>query len=158
MRQRIAVFIILFFVTGIISCTSNVSKQQKEAIPPQGKHFAPGTVEISGRIISIDSTRMSEDPKEPCGKYPCWAMIKVESVAGYGAGAPHIGQGDTLETKFAFTLGPATKDLFPNLKVNMPGLQKGSLFSASVRPLMTQNMDNKNHKSEYLIYTYSKTE
>jgi hypothetical protein len=156
MKPGKAVYFLLLISTGLISCSANISKQEKESPQQHKETFAPGTVSIMGRIVSIDSARMVPNPQEPCGKFPCWAKIKVESIVGYGAGAPPVSRNDTLETKFAFTLSPTTKDLFPNLKVRMPGLKEGSEFSASIHILNSRNFDNKTFKNEYIIYTYSK--
>ena len=158
MKLGKAVCVLLLFSAGLISCSSNVSRQDKGSMPRQREKFAPGTVSITATVISIDSTRMAENSEEPCGKFPCWAKIKVGSIVGYGAGAPPVSANDTLETKFAFTLSPASKELFPNLKINLPGLNIGSGFSASVHILNSRNFDNKNFKNEYIIYTYTRTD
>lgn len=158
MKPGKAVYILLLMSAGLVSCSSNVSRQSAGSMKQHAEKFAPGTVSITGRIVSIDSSRISENPDEPCGKFPCWAKVKVESILGYGPGAPVVSRNDTLDTRFAFTLAPTTKDMFPNLKIKLPGLDVGVGFSASIHILSSRNFDNKNYKNEFIIYTYTKTD
>jgi len=134
----------------LISCSSSKNKMIKKDSP----NYTPGTCTIIGKIISIDKTKLSKDKNSPCSKQPCWATVKINSVIGCGAGAPFIGNKDTVTVKFAFTLGETTKELFPNLEERMPGLHVNSIFEAQISRLKTLNFAAENKEDMYEIYTY----
>lgn len=145
----------MLFLSSIFiaaSCTS----QKKEIDSSKERHISPGIVKIIGKVVSIDEKRFSSDNKSPCGKLPCMALVKIDSVIGYGAGAPIIGKKDTILVRFAFTLSETTKDLFPNLDKRLPGLEINSVFKANVSFLAAEKNEKNKMQNLYQIFFYEK--
>ena len=151
MRRIITVLTIFgFFLSG---CTP--SKKVIDETSASNKNIPPGECRIAAQVIKIDST-LSGGASDPCSKAPCVAWIQIKRVIGYGAGSSGLNDGDTLKTKFAFTLSPTTKDTFPTLKDNLPGLTEGSSFVADIQ-LVPANPSSVKKEKVYLIYGYNKT-
>ncbi len=132
----------------------------------QGSHFSkigttgsssipPGYCRIKGTIFRIDSTLDTND-NSPCSKAPCIALVRVDSVLGYGAGFGSINTGAEINLKFAFTLGPTTKELFPNLSDRLPGLDLSSSFIADIKRINSINNTGAENKKIFLVYGYTK--
>jgi len=94
--------------------------------------IAPNHCRIIGTIVSVDPDFRTGEPGTPTAEEPCLAVVRVDSVLGYGSafGRP-LAQGREIEVLFKFTLSP-TKDLFPRLARHYPGLKAGSRFQADV--------------------------
>lgn len=105
---------------------------------------------IIGTIKEIDSTRFLDNPKAPCGKYPCYATIVIDSILGYGSGfSSKVSRGQEIEVNFKFTL--ISSDITaPELQLGLPGLQKNNQFIADLEalPIIGEG------KVEYTIYRY----
>lgn len=115
---------------------SQEAKAQAPAITPPAP-LAPNTCRFIGTILEIDSKLTDANPKDPCAKAPCFATVQVDSVIGYGSAFPtSIVAGTTLRARFAHTLSP-TKDVLPEVTPALPGLIKGSRFTADVRATST---------------------
>lgn len=109
------------------------SETQKPPSIHAEKKVAPNSCRIIGTIIAIDSGRLSSASKDPCSKVPCRATVKVDSVLGYGQGfTGPLSAGKTVVAQFKFTLSP-TKDLFPGMNPDLPGLQLNSRFEADMK-------------------------
>ena len=145
--------IALIFFAGITGCVSNKKIVNEKTALDQ--NIPPGQCRIEARVIKIDSTLLSSSVNDPCSKSPCVAWIKIKDIIGYGAGSSALNNGDTLKTKFAFTLAPTTKETFPKLIENLPGLNDGSTFEADIQ-LLPSNPSSKNKEKIYLIYGYKK--
>jgi hypothetical protein len=98
------------------------------------EQIPPNYCRIVGMIVSIDSAQMlSSDTSGPCAKAPCRAIVRVDSVLGYGSAFPQpLSVGQAVPVVFTFTLAP-TNTLFPDVDPPYPGLTIGSLFVANVR-------------------------
>lgn len=149
-------FSIILLIFAMIACSGNKKQaiNSSKNIKQTHSKISPGNVKIIGEIILIDNTKLSGDKNSPCSKQPCWASVKIDSVIGSGAGAPIIGEKDTIDVKFAFTLGETTKELFPNLDKRMPGLKTRSKFEALVSKLNALGSAGSKRKDLYQIYTY----
>jgi hypothetical protein len=100
---------------------------------PSARHraVAPGPMscKIEGKIIRI-LPPSAGDGNSICAKYPCRAKVKIIEVFGCGSSvSAALNQGDTLTMRFPNTLHPTAK-IFPKMKVQYPGLKKGSEFIA----------------------------
>lgn len=94
--------------------------------------LSPGSARLRGTIVAVKQDLLSSDPSSPCGRYPCMATVRVDSVYGYGAGFPSpMAPGEEFVATFEFTLGP-TKERFPGMAESYPGLEAGSTFDADI--------------------------
>lgn len=135
-------------------CSTRTIPDEKESTT---KTIAPGQCRLTAQVIKIDATLSNGSSKDPCTKAPCTAWVKIKSIVGCGSGITALNLGDTLKTKFSFTLNPTTKETFPTLKENFPGLKEGSLFEADFQ-LLPSNPSNPNKEKLYLVNTYKKIE
>lgn len=98
--------------------------------PPPGP--APNTCRVVATIEAIDRTLKGTSEKDPCGKAPCMATIRIDSVLGCGSAFPAVLQsGKKLTVRFAHTLNP-TKDVWPEIQPPLPGLRVGYKFEAAL--------------------------
>lgn len=147
-----ATFSVLILISIILmGCSSSKTQIQSDGL--NSKSISPGEIRAVAQVIQIDTT-LSGGPSDPCSKAPCTAWIKLEKIIGYGAGSSTLNTGDTLKTKFAFTLAPANRENFPGLKTSLPGLKVGSSFQADIQLMPSYNA-LKEKQRLYLIYTYS---
>ena len=93
--------------------------------------ISPGTAKIAGTIMKIEPVLSDSGSQGPCSRVPCIASVKVTSAV-YGAGFSPLVIGKEIRIQFIFTLVKTTKDLFPNLKEEYPGLEIGDRFTAIV--------------------------
>jgi len=88
---------------------------------------------IVATVLSVDSSLAAGSPDDPCTKAPCRAMVRIDSVLGYGSAFPlPFTPGQVIRTRFSFTLSP-TAVLLPSVKPPLPGLAAGSHFKTDVR-------------------------
>ena len=94
--------------------------------------IAPAYCRVVGQIVSVLPALLA-DKKDPCGKVPCQAKVKIKKVIGYGSafGSP-LGEGALITVTFSFTLHP-TQKYFPELTTHLPGLKVGQTFQADMR-------------------------
>ena len=143
-------FLTVILYIGISGCSSNKKIINEKTVIP------PGVCRIKAEVVKIDSTLLGGTNNDPCSKAPCIAWIKVKNIIGYGAGSATVKNNDILKTKFAFTLSPTTKELFPTLKEQLPGLAVGSLFVADIQ-LLPNILSGAKKEKIYLVYSYKKT-
>ncbi len=98
--------------------------------------ISPGTAKIVGTITEIEPVSNNSNPTNPCSKAPCIALVKVSS-ARYGAAFPQLVMGKEIRIKFRFTLAKSTKELFPNMEEEYPGLKVGDEFTAIVSTIIS---------------------
>ncbi len=116
--------------------------------PPPGP--APGTCKIVATVETIDKTLKGTSEKDPCGKAPCMATIKIDSVLGYGSAFPTVlGLGKRLTVRFAHSLNP-TKDVWPEIQPPLPGLRVGAKFEALINGASLMGKT----EPEFTIYSY----
>ena len=129
-------------ITLLVSCSKQTETATKESEDSKTGRpriemgmdgiFPVGKCRMVGTIVSIDERYTSPDAKNPCAQAPCRAVVRIDSILGYGSsfGAPlSIGQQVTMH--FMFTLNP-TKELFKDMAMSLPGLKVGSRFRADV--------------------------
>ena len=121
-------FTILALTASIILINCSSTKEKKTIIE---SNIPPGQAKIVGIISEIELVPDNSAPGDPCSNVPCVALVKVTS-ATYGAGFPQLAMGKTIRVKFLYTLGKTSKELFPNLKEEYPGLKAGQEFTAMV--------------------------
>ncbi|RJP66535.1 MAG: hypothetical protein C4539_11225, partial [Ignavibacteriales bacterium] len=123
--------VILFSL--LIGCSVNkeIQNDQHQTV----NSIPPGQCRIVAQVIKIDSSLIGISPTDPCSKANCFAWIIIKKIIRYGSGSSVLNINDTLKTKFAFTLNPASEKNFPRLKENLPGLTEGSLFEANIQLL-----------------------
>ena len=135
--------------TGVREETSTTNKPRAIA----GPRIPPNHCRIIGSIVSIDETLISSDPSNPCSKVPCRATVRIESVLGYGSAfTDPLSRGAEIVVQFTFTLSP-TKDLFPDMSREYPGLTAGSRFLSDVEALQMRER-GENSSTKYVIYGY----
>ncbi len=157
-----AILFLSIIMIGILGCSSgkNVSDKSNKHDANQLNigliRIPPGVVRIRRTMVDIDSSRKFSMVNSPYSKQPCWAHVKINSILGYGAGAPVVSESDTVFVKFGFTLGPTTKKLFPNLVHRLPGLPIGSSFQADLRIFNSKILNNKKSEVTFQINLYKK--
>ena len=128
MHIRITLLTVLISTTSILlfNCTS-----PKENKTLSDSDISPSTAKIVGTITAIEPVTDSGNLSGPCAFAPCIALVKVSS-ARYGSAFPQLVMGKEIRIKFLFTLEKTTKELFPNMKEEYPGLEVGDKFTAVV--------------------------
>jgi hypothetical protein len=131
---------------------SEEKKSESEMIknPPPGP--APGTCRIIATVETIDRTLKGTSEKDPCGKAPCMATIKIDSVLGYGSAFPKpFAAGQKVKVTFAQTLNP-TKDVWPDIQPPLPGLRVNDRFEATIGSAMVVGTS----EPAFTIHSYEK--
>ena len=128
----------------LLSCSS-----PKENKTLSNSDIAPNTAKIVGTVTEIEPVTGTGNSTVPCDIAPCIALVKVTSAV-YGASFPQLAMGKNIRVKFNFTLEKTTKELFPNLKEEYPGLNVGQEFTAIVSHV--KNIDET--APEFQIYAY----
>ncbi len=105
---------------------------EQQATPPSPEaSIPPGHIRISGTVVQV----MAPDTAQAsgvCARYACRAQVRVDSVLGYGSGVTvTLSAGETVSVYFPFTLEP-TRQVRPELQVDLPGLQLGDRFRADL--------------------------
>lgn len=157
------VFLIIF--SGLLlTCTKTRQNSEKtgtaeetvSSVEPQaitGTRIAPNHSRIIGTIVSIDETLLSTDPSDPYSKSPCRAVVRIDSVLGYGSAfTKPLTAGTEIPIFFKFTLSP-TKNLFPNMTQEYPGLSVNSEFLADVEAAEVP-IPGESSSIAYTIYGY----
>ncbi len=152
--KAILLFIITIQFAGLLGCAS--TKKITNANLISNQKIAPGECRVNAEIVKIDSALIGNPGNDPCSKAPCIAWIKINNIIGYGAGSAELKRGDTLKTKFSFTLSPTSKETFPTLNEQLPGLKEGSSFIADIQPIPT-GFSDKTKERLFLVNTYYKT-
>ncbi len=160
MRNKLMItgLVSLCFILGCSSEKNITIKKNNngdvQTTSAQSNKIPPGQCRIAGTIISVDSTLDKYSSKDPCSIHPCKAVVRVDSIIGYGSSFPPLKQGSSIKMYFYFTLGPTTKDLFPNLNSFYPGLNTGDSFTGNISVRLTLNSNDK--LKQYAIYDYKK--
>jgi len=153
--------ILLVVLACCMACSAQTDKtmrderQQRPNIKPtveRQTQIAPGRCRIVGTLVEIDSTL---DTGGPCSKAPCRGIVRVDSILGYGSafGNP-ISLNAKINVKFAFTLAPTTRDLFPNMTVQLPGLYIGASFKTDLESQNDMGVGERHYF--YLVQGYTK--
>lgn len=149
-QVKLIPFALLFIGCAAGNNAATLSRQAGEKVPP-------GHCRVIAEVVRIDSTFLENSGNGPCSKAPCTAWILVRSVIAHGSGTDQIGPGDTLQTRFAFTLAPTSKKEFPGLNTQLPGLSVGSVFTADIQA-MPPHLHTAHRGEVYMVYGYRKLE
>lgn len=165
-RRALAGHLLFVLAIAVMGCgTSAVSESHPPAAaaptlradsvrhpaPKEPETFAPNTVRIIGTIVTIDSTNHPEALDQPCGSIPCIALVRVDSILGYGMAFPTpLHKGSEIAIQFAYTLAP-TAQTMPRVKPSYPGLAQGSRFLADVEGLPGIRTPK---RIQYTVYGY----
>ena len=144
--------LVIVSLFGLAGCATN--KEITSEKSAQNQSIPPGQCKILAQVIKIDSLFAENKSNDPCSKAPCTALVKIKTIIENRAGSV-LNNGDTLKTKFAFTLNPTNKATFPTLNENLPGLTEGSTFEADIQ-LLPSIPSSKTKEKVYLIYAYKK--
>ena len=144
MNKTIYTFAAVTFSVFLLSCSS-----PKENKTLSESDIPPGHAQIVGVVSKIEPVSDDANLTGPCSKAPCIALVKVNSAV-YGASFPLLVMNENIKVKFNFTLNKTTKDLFPNMKEEYPGLNEGQEFTALVSHVET--MDE--NAPQFQIYAY----
>ena len=139
----------VFFLITIMFLSFGCHKEVVKDDIMQTK-IPPSSAKIVGEIISIEP--VSDEYSGPCGIYPCVADVKLESIE-YGSAFPVLSVGKKYRMKFDFTLSKTTKEMFPDLKNPLPGLEPGDKFTAMVSHYLKMEGSK---QPEYEIASYLK--
>ncbi len=137
-----------------IIAEKNSGEKEVQRPPAQSKKIPPGQCMIAGTVISVDSTLDKYSSKDPCSINPCKAVVRVDSIIGYGSSFPPLQKRTSIDLYFYFTLGPTDKNLFPNLKEFYPGLKTGDTFTGNIIVRHTMNSNSK--LKQFAIYGYQR--
>ncbi len=128
----------------IASCSSSRQEQsaaetseKEKAMVSEGQRIPPNHCRVVATIVSVKSDLKGASEKDPCGKAPCMAVVKIDSVIGYGSAfGTSLMPGKEVEVRFTLTLSP-TKEILPEVTPALPGLTVGSSFEANIRSAAT---------------------
>ncbi len=129
-------FTILVITVPILLMNCSTPKENKTLIKSD---ISPGTAKVVGTIMEIEPVSDSSSLNDPCSKAPCIALVKISSAV-YGAAFPSFSKNAEIRIKFLFTLEPTSKELFPNMEEEYPGLNVGDEFTAIVAHV--ENIDD----------------
>ncbi len=112
----------------------------------------PNHCRVIAAIESIEKPFEGANDKDPCGKVPCLATVRIDSVLGFGSAFPSgMSAGKTIQVKFALTLS-STKEMLPEVTPALPGLSVGSRFEA----LINASIEMGKTEPLFTIYGYEK--
>ena len=126
--MRKTLLTVLLTTTSILLFSCSSPKENKTV---KETDISPGTAKIIGIIREIEPVTDTGDLSGPCSEAPCIALVKV-TAAQYGSAFPQLVMGKEVRIKFLFTLEKTTKELFPNMEEEYPGLEVGDKFTAVV--------------------------
>ena len=135
---------IVIFIVLICSCKT---EQESKAEPPHFVAVTLGNCNIRARIKSV-AKPSGVDTADVCSKYPCRARVEILEVFGCGPGVSvPLNADDVVEMKFAYTLH--STEVIPGMKVHLPGLKKGDVFTATVSQRLVMG-----GSGEFVVYDY----
>ena len=121
----LGILILTVFLTGC--------GEKSEQSNTENERISPGHASIVGTVTQIEARLDTLASEKPCGNVPCYAIVRVDSILGYGSsfGNPLV-KGSTIRLKFMFTLEKTTEEYFPNLKEDLPGVVINSRFKGDI--------------------------
>jgi len=151
MRAACRLIVVLLSASTLLSCGS--SRDDRGTMKPEPtdlKRITPNTSRLVATVVSVDSLWRSTNQNDPCSRVPCRAIIRIDSVLGYGSvfNRP-LAPGESLSVQFGFTLHP-TRELFPDLKQRYGPLVVGSIIKAEVQE--SRVYDQQKDQQVYMIY------
>ena len=120
----------IFLLAGFLpSCgPSKESTAKTVTLPtPKSPSLPPNACRIAGTITAVHPAD-SAGEHGPCGKVPCEADVRVDSILGYGSSFPYpLAAGTVVRMRFAYTLAP-TAAMFPGTPELPQALKLGDAF------------------------------
>jgi len=112
----------------------------------------PGHCHITGTLVDIDTTRISDNPDDPCFRFPCNATMIIETVHGYGpAFSTPLAAGKKIPLYFVYSIAGTAATGFTMEKHDLAALQTGSRIETYVKGVRLKGREN----IEYHVYSYS---
>ncbi len=145
---------------AFLASTSNPDSQCSEQIETAKERIAlsipptipPNNCRVIATVESVDKRLSGANANDPCGKAPCIAIVRIDTVIGYGAAFPKLlSAGQKLIVKFAHTLGQ-TKQIMPEVEPPLSGLDVGSQFEALVNGSLAMGSSD----PTFTVYGYVK--
>lgn len=123
-----------------VSCSSSRNEGtggetagKEKSLITEDQRIPPNHCRMVGTVIAIKPSLEGRTATDPCGKAPCIATVRIDSVLGYGSAfGTTLSSGKEITIRFTHTLSP-TKELLPEVNPPLPGLSVGSQFQADVR-------------------------
>jgi hypothetical protein len=142
----------LLVLTIYLSSCRDESDKKKTG----NKRVSPGYASIVGTVTQVEATLDTLSTEKPCGNVPCYAIVRVDSILGYGSsfGNPLV-KGSTIRLKFMFTVEKTTKEYFPNLKEHFPGVVINSKLKGNIELVRGSSaVTNEEFPRLYRIFSY----
>jgi hypothetical protein len=121
----------LLLLAGFVpSCSASKDTTAKTVTltVPQSPSLPPNACRIVGTIMTVLAPAASTEPG-PCGKVPCQADVRVDSILGYGSSFPYpLAAGAIVRMRFSYTLAPTTA-MFPGTADLPKAMTAGDAFS-----------------------------
>lgn len=134
-------------ITVFVLCFSYCSNKQVQ----RNSDIPPSNIKVIASVISIDKTLSSGNAKDPCSKAPCNAVLKIESIIGYGSSfGGTLNVGDEIKVKFAYTTAKTTEDLLLKISDSYDGVSVKSKIETNIKKSSVINSVIPN----YTIYGY----
>ena len=130
----------------IADSTKNDKIEQKSATNKfslaKPKQISPQYCRLIGMIVEVE--KIVDKQTRGCKNGPCYAMIKIEQVLGYGSSFPsNFQSGDEITVFFPSSL---------NSTDHLPGLKKGDRFKADMEGAIS--LYSVSNQPTYTIYSY----
>ncbi|MEO9871454.1 hypothetical protein [Ekhidna sp.] len=134
--------ILTLWALALTATIGSSGSQFNQDIPPDHARIYGVVIQFSSKFANSGA----------CKQNPCWALVAVRNVKGYGSGfRGALSPGDTISVKFSSTLLP-TQTLFPERTNHLPGLGVNDEFSGDLK----QQIDLLSQSDSYEISDYEK--
>lgn len=146
--NSITIVLLLFlFLQLFFGCSQ--TPQYKSSL---SESINPNNCRIIGTIEAIEEYK---DNNGPCATQPCIATVKISSVISRGMGFTEtLSANDTINLKFEYTLNQTSKDNFPKIKVNFPGLKIREMFKGDIEQIISIKVEGIKTQDIYRIFNY----
>ena len=149
----IVLIVVLNILTACKNSKSQVDTSTEENISdiglghtdttiPNQTNIPPQYCRLIGMIVEVE--KIVDKQTRGCKIGPCYAMIKIEQVLGYGSSFPsNFQSGDEITVFFPSSL---------NSTDHLPGLKKGDRFKADMEGAIS--LYSISNQPTYTIYSY----
>lgn len=113
------------------------------------REIPPGVYRIKGTVMQVYPIKV--DDTEMCAKAPCLAAVRVDTIIGRGATTETglLRQGQQVDVYFRYSTA-ATAELFPEVQPALPGVDKGTPFTADI----ALAPESSNGRKVFELYNY----
>lgn len=124
MFKSLSILFLLFFFVNLLQA------QSYNVLPSD---IPMGCAKIKAKIVMIEPVkRKNKTAKDIYLRMPSIATVQLIEIVAYGRDADAFPITESFKAFFTYTLLMTNKELFP--EVNLPGLKKGDVFTAFIRP------------------------